>query len=203
MAVSSQISQNKRGRDEYWNDVLVLPNAKRSNSEKMRHDTDVMALLGMIDNMDTINDNPEKIHGAIQLEDEKLNGVMKSMEDEVGLKGQADDIESVDVVDEKGGSINQITYWNPEATSSSDTGDMDSEAHLTYYDDVCAELGFFVDHTAVELGIIMNLLDGDSIANMYSDAVYGHPDTPAVLYESLWADGFWQANEHPDPVIQN
>ena len=70
-----------------------------------------------------------------------------------------------------------------------------------YYDDVRAELGFFVDHTAVELGIIMNLLDGDSMANMYSDAVYGYPDTPAVFYESLWEDDLWDLKEHQ--AIQN
>ena len=148
MAASSQISQNKGGRNEYWNEELTLPDANRSNSVRLMHE----ALLEMIDNTDTINSNPEEINSAIHFEDESLNGLTKSMEDEVGLKGQ--------------GSINQITDWNAEATSPSDTGDIDPEAHLTYYDDVPAELGFFVDHTAVELGIIMNLLDGYSMANM-------------------------------------
>jgi hypothetical protein len=122
MAASSQISQNKGGRNE--------PDANRSNSVRLMHE----ALLEMIDNTDTINSNPEEINSAIHFEDESLNGVTKSMEDEVGLKGQADDVECVDG-DEKAGSINQITDWNPEATLASETGDMDSEAHLTYYEE--------------------------------------------------------------------
>ena len=93
MVTSSQISQNKGGRNE--------PDANRSNSVRLMHE----ALLEMIDNTDTINSNPEEINSAIHFEDESLNGLMKSMEDEVGLKGQADDVECVDG-DEKAGSIN-------------------------------------------------------------------------------------------------
>jgi len=195
MAASSQVSQNKRGRDEYGNGESALPDAKRSTSVTLMQDSNIMALFEMIDNMEVINTNPEEIHTMIQLEDERLNGLIKSMEDEVGLKGQADD------VDAKGSVMKQLTDWNPQATAASDTGDVHSEGNLTYYDDVRAQLSFFVDHNAVELGIIMNLLDGDLIANMYSDAGYGYPETPAVFYESLWEDEIWELNEHH--VIQN
>jgi len=199
MAASSKVYENKQGRDEYLNGGLALPDAKRTNSERLVDDNNIMALLEKIDNMDTINCNREEAHTAIQLEDERLNGVMKSVEDEVGLKGHEYDVESIDI-DEKGStemaSIKQITDWNSEATSVYDTGDMHSEGYLTYYDEVREDLGFFVDHTAVELGLIMNLIDGDSMANLYFDAVYGYTETTAVFSGSLWEDDIWQLNGH-------
>jgi len=200
MAGFSQVSYNKRGRDESWNGGLDLPDAKRTNSGTLMHDSDLMALLEKIDNMDDNNSNPETVNG---LEDERLNGVIKSLEDEIGLKGQAgvDELGSTEMVSIKQG---ELTDGNSEATSTSvsDIGDLHSEAgNLTYYDDVRAELGFFVDHTADELGIIMSHIDGDSMANiMYSDAVHGYVETSEVFYGSLWEDDIWLLNEHP--VVQ-
>lgn len=177
MAASSQVSQNKRGRDEYQNGELTLPDAKRSNSIKLMQDSYLMGLLEMIDNMDAINSNPEETHTEIQFQDEMLNGVM---EDEIGLKGRADD----DGISEVG-SIKQgeITEVNSQATSDSDTADMHFEGNFTFYDYVSPEPGIFMDHTAVENGIMMNLLDGNSKGDiMFSDAVYA----------SLWEDDIWQ-----------
>jgi hypothetical protein len=146
MADFSQVSYNKRGRDEYWNGSLDLPDDKRTNSGTLMHDGDLIALLEKIDNMDENNSNPETVN---QLEVERLNGVIKSLEDEIGLKGQVG-FEAVDV-GELGsteiGSIKQgeLTDGNSEATSVSDTGDLHSGAgNLTYYDDVPTELGFFL-----------------------------------------------------------
>lgn len=204
MAGFLQVSQNKRGRDEYWNGGLDFPDAKRNNTGTLAHDSDLMALLEKIDNMDDNNSNPEAVN---LLEDERLNGVIKSLEDEiVGLKGQAVVEASVDVDAEKGsselGSIKQgeLTDGNSEATSVSDIGDLHSEAgNLTYYDDVRAELGFFVDHTADELGIIMSHIDGDSMPNiMYSDALHAvYGESTEFFYGSLWEDDIWLLNEHP------
>jgi len=211
MAASSQVSQNKRGRDhEYWNGGLASREAKRTSSAGLTlaaHDSDLMALLEKIDNMDDNNgNNPEA--SVNQVEEERLNGVIKSLEDE--LKGQAG-VEAVDVVEEiqgkntEMGSIKQgeLTDGSSEANSVSDIGDLHSEAgNLTYYDDVRAELGFFVDHTADELGIIMSHIDGDSMANiMYSDALHSCVETTEFFYGSLWDDDIWLLNEHP--IIQN
>lgn len=211
MAGFLQVSQNKRGRDDYWNGGLDLQDAKRINTGTLVHDSDLMALLEKIDNMDDNNSNQEAVN---QLEEERLNGVIKSLEDELvgNLKGQVvAETEAVDI-DEKGstspelGSIKQgeLTDGNSEATSVSDVGDLHSEAgNLTYYDDVRAELGFFGDHTADELGIILSHIDGDSMPNiMYSDhAVHGYGENTGFFYGSLWEDDIWLLNEHP--VIQN
>jgi hypothetical protein len=195
---SSQVSQNKHERDEYWNGGMGFPNPKRTNIGRFLHESDIMDLLEKIDNMDAINSISEETHTVIQLQVENLNGVMKYMKDEVGLMGQADD------VDGKGssamGSIRQgeITDGNFEATLVSLTADIYLEGNLTYYDDVSAELGFFVDHTAVEFAIMMDLFDGNLMANiMYSDPVYN----TETVYGSLWEDDIWQWNERP--VIQN
>jgi hypothetical protein len=202
MAASSQISQNKRGKDEYLNGGLALPDGKRTNTGRLVHDCDLMAVLEKID-------NPEEIHSVNQLEDERLSEVTKSLEDELELKGQEDEVETVDV-NGKGStemvSIKQgeITEGKSETTSVSDTGEMHSEGNLTYYDDVCAEFDFFVDDIIPdELGIFMqNHVDGDSVPDiMYSDAVHGYVQTGGVFYGSLWEDDIWQFNEHP--VIQN
>lgn len=195
MASPSLVSQNKRGTDEYWNCELALPVAKRTSTGGLVHDSVIMALLEKIDNMDPINSNPEETHTNM-LQNERLNGVM---DEETGLNERADDD------GEKGigemGSIKEgeITEVNSEATSDSDTADLHFEGNLTYYDYVSPEPGIFMDHTAVELGIIMNLLDGNSKGDiMFSDAVYGYTET---VYTSLWEDDIWQQNEHP--VIQN
>lgn len=192
MASSSKFSQNKRGRDEYSNGGLALPDAKRTYSLGSVQGSNTIALLEEINIMHAINGDPKETCTAIQLEDKRQIGVMKSLEDEVGLKGDEYGI------DQKGsgeiGSIEQITDHDHKSTSVAGTGDMISEEYLTYYDEVRAELGFFVDHTAEELGIIMNFLDGDSMANMYSDAVYCYSESTAVFSESLWEDDIWQLN---------
>lgn len=46
MAAFSQISQKKRGRHEYLNSGLDSREAKRSNSGMLRHDCNLMAVLG-------------------------------------------------------------------------------------------------------------------------------------------------------------
>lgn len=208
MAGFSEVCYNKRGRDEYWSGGMDFPDAKRINRGNLMHDSDLMALLEKIDNMDDNNNSPEAVN---LVEEETLNGVIKSLEDEIGLKGQGAVEVEVEVVDvdelcsTEMGSIKQgeLTDGNSEATSVSDIGDLHSEAgNLTYYDDVRAELGFFVDHTVDELGIIMSHIDGDSVDNiMYSDAVHGYVETSEVFYGSLWEDDIWLLNEHP--VVQN
>jgi len=87
---------------------------------------------------------------------------------------------------------------NSEATSLCDIGD-----HLTYYEDVSAELGFFVNHISPdEFGIIINYIYGDSMANiMYSDAVHSYSEPIEVFCVSLWEDDICLLNEHP--IIQN
>jgi len=128
---------------------------------------------------------------VIEVQNESLPGqIMKSLEDEDRWKGQADDL-----VDEEGssgmGSIKQreITDENSVADSVSDTADMHLiERNLMYYEDVSAEFSFFVDYTGFELEII-NLFDGNSMAIMYLDAVYGGTET---ICGSLWEDDIWQ-----------
>jgi hypothetical protein len=201
-----KFSQNKRARDEYWNGGLALPDAKTTNSGSLVYDSDLIALLEKIDNMDANNNNPEETHTVIQLEGEmRLNGVVKSLEDETGLKVQTDN--NIESTDEKG-STDQIgsnkqgeltAEGNSEATSvTSDIGD------FTYYDDVHADLDFFVDPiTPYEFGIIMpNYLDRDSVPDiMYSDPVHGYVENTEVSYGSLWDDDIWLLNEQP--IIQN
>jgi hypothetical protein len=161
MAALSQVSKNNRGRDEYLDRGLALRDPKKTNSGRLVHDCDLMALLEKIDSMDAQNSNPEEIHTVNQLEDERLNGLTKSLEDELGLKEQENEIEFVDA-DGKGStemvSIKQdeITEEKSETASVSNTGKMRSEGNLTYYDDVYAGLDFFVDDIIPdELGIIM------------------------------------------------
>jgi len=177
MASSSLVSQNKRGTDEYWSCGFALPEAKRTNTGRLVHDSVIMALLEKIDNMDAIISNPEETHTEIQFQNERLDGVT---DDEIGLNGRADD----DGISEVG-SIKQgeITEVNSHATSDSDKADMHFEGNFTFYDYVSPEPGIFTDHTAVEVGIIKNLLDGNSKGDiMFSDAVYA----------SLWEDDIWQ-----------
>nr|ADE76708.1 unknown [Picea sitchensis] len=199
MAASSQVCDNKRARDKYWNGGLALPDAKRISSERLVYDSYLVALLEKIDNMDA---NPKEPIAVIQLKDERLNGVMEFAEDEVGLIRQAADVDGKGSTELGSMKQGELIDRYSEAISVSDTlGDMHSEGNLTYYDDVLAELGFFVENTAGELGIIRNHFDGDSMANMYSDPVYGYAEAPAVFYGSLWEDDLWQLNE--PVVIQN
>jgi len=201
MAVSSAFSQNKRARDEYWNGRLAFPDAKTTNSGSLMYDSDLIALLEKIDNMDANNNNPEEtLEGEM-----KLNRVVKSLEDETGLKVQTDNnIESTD----ENGSTDQISSnkqgeltaeGNSEATSvTSDIGD------FTYYNDVHADLDFFIDPiTPYEFGIIWpNYLDRDSVPDIiYSDPVHGYLENTEVSYGSLWDDDIWLWNEQT--IIQN
>jgi len=204
-SAASQVYQRKRGRDEYWNGGLASPHTKRINSGlTLAQDSDLMALLDEIDNLDANNSNPDETDAAKELEISD-NGVIESLEDEIGLKVQTEN--NIESTDEKGsddqmGSFKQGKLTedgsNSEAVSVCDIGDW------TYYDDVRAELGYFVEHISPdELGIIIdNYIDGDSMANiMYSDAVDGYAETPEEFYGSLWDHDIWQVNEHP--VVQN
>nr|ADE77402.1 unknown [Picea sitchensis] len=189
MAASSQVCHNKRGGDEFLTGGLALPELKRINSGMSVHDRYLMALLEKIDYMDA---NPKEPHSVINLKAERLNGVMKFAEDEVGLIGQTADVDGKGSTELESMKQGELTDWYSGAISVSDTlGDMYSEGNLAYYDDVLAELGFFVDNTAGELGMIMNLFDGDSMTNMYSDPVYVYAETPAVFCGSLWEDDIW------------
>jgi hypothetical protein len=183
MAAYSEVSQNKRGRDEYWNGGLAFPEAKRTNTGlTLAHDSDLMAFLDKIDYMDNKNSNPEDTDAVNKAEGKQL--------DEKGSSHQTGSIKEVELIDRNSEVISLVC----------DTGD------FAYYDDVGAELGFFVDDiTPHELGIIMNhcpcYVDGDSMHDiLYSDAVYGYAETNEV-FGSLWEDDIWQLNEHP--VTQN
>ena len=188
MAASSQVSQNKRGRDEDWNGELSLADAKRTNRElTMAHDSHLMALLEKIDNMDANNSNPEETDIA-------FNKVINSVEDDTGSKGQK--YHNVESTDEMDGIADQMGS-NKKGESTPGIGD------FSYYDDVRAEFDFFVDNfTPEELRIIMSHMDGDSIPDiMYLDAAHNYAETGEVFYGPLWDDDIWQLNE--DPVIQN
>jgi len=205
MAAYSQVSYSKRGRNEYWNDGFSLPDAKRTISRTLAYDSDLMSLLDKIDDMDNIDNNPEGTHAVNELDGEiGFNAVLKSLEEDIGLKAQTrNDIESTD---EKGnndqmGSIKEgeLSEWNSEATSS-----VFDIRIFKNYDDVGAELCFLADHISPdEFGIIINYIDGDSMANTmyYSDVEYGYAETTEDFYGSLWDDDIWHMNEHP--VIQN
>jgi hypothetical protein len=178
MATSSQVSQNKRQRDESWNDGLALPEAKRTNGGlTLEYDSYLMALFDKIDNMSANICNPEE-------SDVGINRVINSLEDEI-----ADQMHS-------------NTQGELTAGRNSKTISVTSEiGNFTYYDDVPAELDFFVDQFTPD-EIIMNHIDGDSIPNiMYLDAVHSCVETNQVLYWSMWEDDISQLNEYP--VIQN
>jgi hypothetical protein len=205
MAAYSQVSERKRGRDDYWNGGLALPDAKRTINRTLAYNSDLMSLLNKIDDMDNIDNNPEETHAVNELDGENgFNAVLKSLEAEIGLEAQAhNDIESTD---EKGnndqmGSIKEgeLSEWNSEATRS-----VYDIRIFKNYDDVGAQLCFLADHISPdEFGIIINYIDGDSMSNtmFYSDAEYGNAETTEDFYGSLWDDDIWEMNEHP--VIQN
>lgn len=191
MAASSQICQSKRGRNEFWNGEIPSPDVNRTNSRTLVHDSALMSLLEKIDSM---GNNDET--------DVRINGIINSQEDEIGLIGQIDHY--LDSTDEKYssdrmGSINQVQlteHGSIEAISS-------DIADFTYYDNVAAGLGFFVDIiTPHELGIMINDIYGYSMPQiMYSDALYGFPETAEVFHGSLWEDDIRNLNEHS--VIRN
>jgi len=194
MAASSQVNQNKRRRDEYWNGGLALPEVKRTNNRTMGRDSDIIALLDIIDNMDGNDSNPE----------ETEVGIINSLEDEVRLKAQTD--HNIESTDDKGsadrmGSIKQRQLTAEEIIEANsvipDIGD------FTYYDDLGSELGFSVELiTPHELGIFLNHIDGDSMPHiMYSEVVYGYAQTTDVFHGSLWEDDIWHLDEQP--FIQN
>lgn len=192
MADASQVSQNKRGRDEYWNDGMDLPDSKRINGglTLAHEDSDLMALLDQIDNLDANHNNAEYTdHAVNELESEmRLNGVIESLEDEIGLKTQTENkIESADQM----GSLKLQGELTVNGSNSEATGSLsDIVGDLTYYHDVRADLDFFVEHICChELGMMIdNYIDGDSTDNnMYwPDAVHGYAETTEDFYESLW-----------------
>lgn len=202
MAASSQFSQNKRGREEYLNGVLASPDAKRTNRRTLGHDnSDLVAVIEKMDNMD----NNEETAADLEVEVEMIfNGVLKSLEDEIGLKGQRDSnfksTHEKRSTDQMGSNKNGelTTGANSVATPvTSDIGD------FSYHDDVLAGLDFFVDHiTPDEFGIMMeNYLDQDSVLDvMYSNTVQGYIDNTESYYGPLWTDDSWPLNEYP--VIQ-
>jgi len=203
MASYSQVSQRKRGRDKYWNDGLALPDAKRTISRTLAYDSDLMSLLDKIDDMD--NNNPEGTDAVNEHDGEiGFNAVLKSGEAEIGLRAQAhNDIESTyeKANNDQMGSIKEgeLSEWNSEATTS-----VYDIRIFKNYEDVGAELCFLADHISPdEFGIIINYIDGDSMANTmyYSDVEYGYAETTEDFYGSLWDDDIWHMNEHP--VIQN
>jgi hypothetical protein len=199
MTAYSQVFQNKRGRDDYWKGWFALPEAKRTNSElRLVHDSDLMALLDKIDNMD----NNEETSAVNEIEGEiRLNGVIKSLEDEIGLKAATD--YKIEFTDEKGSADQMSSVKKGEATAGGSNSEAttvcDIGAHLPYYDDVSTDLDFFVDYIFPDdLGIIVNYTHGDSMANiMYSDAMHGNSETTEVFYGSLWEDDICLLNEHP------
>lgn len=201
MASALQVCQNKRAREDYWYGGLALPDTKRMNSGlALTQDSDLMALLDEIDNLDAYNSNPEDTDAV-----NELNVVTKAREDEIGLEAQAEN--KIESPEEKDSADQMGSYKrgeltpdgsNSEATSACEIGDM------TYYYSVPAELGFFAEHIYPnELGIIVNnYIDGDSMADiMCLDAVHGNAEITEDFYGSLWDNDIWQLNEHS--VIQN
>jgi len=196
MATWSQVSQNKRGRDEYWNGELDLPDAKRTNGGlSLAHDSDLMVFLDKIDNMGANICNPKET-------DVGINRVINSLEDEVGLKARTDyHIESTDEEDSSADQMGSNKQGELTAGRNSKATSLTSDiGYFTYYDDVRADLDFFLHQfTLDELGIIKNHIDGDSIPDiMYLDAVHSYVETRQVY---LWDDDIWQWNEHS--IIQN
>lgn len=201
MAASSQLCENKRGRDEYLHSGLALRDAKRSNSGlTLGHDSDLMVFLEKINN----HCNLEGIHIAVdEAEDEmRLNGVIKPLKDDISLKGQTDNY-NIDYGDEKGNTEQMV--------NSNEQGDGNSEATLVKCDigfnhyGEASVLDLFVDQFSTdELRIIMNHIDGGYILDIiwYSDALDGYVDTAEAFYGSLWEDDTWQFNGHRR-VIQN
>lgn len=196
MAAAWQVCQSKRGRDDYWSGGLALPDTKRINSElAVAQDSDLLASLDEINDLDAIDGNQEETDAGNELEI-RINGVIQSLEDEIGLKVQTTNkIES----SEEKGSADQMGAFrqgglaeegsNSEATSACDIGEW------TYYHDVHAELDCFVeDISPYDLGVIIdNYIDGDSMANfMYSDAVHCYDETMEDFCGSLWEDDIWQ-----------
>lgn len=180
MAASSQVSQNKRGRDEYLNNGLAPPEAKRINSGMLGYDSDLIALLDKIDNMD----NNEQTDAVNEAGGEMiLDGVIKSLQDEIGLKAQTANGFDFESINEK------------RSTVQSDIGE------FTNYEDIRSDLDFFEDHiTTDEFAIIMqNYLDGDSVPDIaYSEAVHGYVDSTDASYGFLWEDDICLLmKEHP------
>lgn len=207
MAAASQVSRNKRGGDEYWNGGLDLPDPKRINGGlTLAQDSDLMALLDEINNLDGNNGNPEQTD-ADELESEmRLIGVIESLEDEIGWKAQTEN--KIESADEKDSVDQMVSFKQGELTadcSNSEATSVYDIADFTYYHDVRADFGFLdVEHICPDevAGIVIeNYIDGDSMANiMYSDTVHGYAETTEDFYESLWEHDIWQLNEHP--VIQ-
>jgi len=196
MAASSHVFQSKRGRDEYWDSGLASPNAKRTNTGTLGYDSDLIALIEKIDN----TDNNEDTDAVNEVEDEiMLNEIIKSLEDEIGLKEQTDD--NFESTDEKGSTDQMGSNKQGKLTAEANfeatlvTSDI---ADFTYQDNV------LTDHiTPDEFRIMMqNYLDRDSVPDtMYSDTVHGFIESREASYGSLWGDDIWLLNEYP--VIQN
>ncbi|GLJ07833.1 hypothetical protein SUGI_0075070 [Cryptomeria japonica] len=216
--MASVYIQNKRGREEFWSGGFGLPEAKRMN---MGHDTtDLMALLDRIDNIDYIEKNNNETGFVVnEGEEERLNVVIKSLEDEIGLKPNNveetvvcvyDNVACVDNVvacgdDEKKGGVDDNTRSLVDEISNGTDGTTTSVSELAsqgslYYD---GELGFFMDHAAAhatdDLGIIMSHCQSaadHSMSNFYLDSLHGYADNTEVFYGSLWEDDIWHVNDH-------
>lgn len=208
MAAASQVSRTKRGRDDYWNGGFALPDTKRINSGlTVAQDSDFMLSLDEINNLDDNDCNPEETDAANELEisETRVKGVIQSLEDEIGLNVQTE--HKIQFSDENCSPVQMGSFRqgelvedgsNSEVTSVNDIGDW------TYYDDLRAQLGCFVENISPEYpGIIIdNYVNGDSMVNlMYSDAIQGYAESTEDFYWSLWDHDIWQPNEHP--VIRN
>eukprot|EP00253_Pinus_taeda_P028976 PITA_28976 len=124
MASCSQVSQNKRGRNEYWNGGFAWPDAKRTI------ESDVISLLDKIDTMDNNERLNAQAHNNLESSDEK------------GSNDQTGSIKEGELIE-----------WNSEATSSMcDAGDfkkhVDVGAELGFLADSISpgEFGIIVNY---------------------------------------------------------
>eukprot|EP01018_Ginkgo_biloba_P027096 Gb_06371 [translate_table: standard] len=213
--ISQKSALRKRTRDEDENEYekggakesvfsgtggsVSVPEAKRINSSAgpLLLDADLMAFLERIDNMENYNmDQETEIR-----QEEKLCGVMKTLEEEIGLK-QPDSFSS-----------NGDHAVVADASDNIAAGGLPCDIVRCEYRssggdyNISAEFNFFLD-TAEELAMNhFHCVDGDLMA-LYASSHdnLGYTEVNAEFYDgSLWEDDIWQlkdVNEIPHQQVR-